>query len=188
MQVDVLPVVPGAMVDEAWALYAETFDELRYLAVNRHLMHRPEFDDLMADKRIEKFLARNDDGLLVGVGAMTSDLHAVPLISPDYFQHHFPELYAANRLFYVVFVGAKQGDLGRGVFLKLLREMYEPIGAARGRVFVDVCTYNEEAHQLPKMIGLVLTRVTGRAVPTRLDSQSFWMYEFPRKEGDPEEF
>jgi hypothetical protein len=184
MRVDVMPVVPDAEVGEAWAFYAETFDELRYLAVNRHLMYRPEFDALMADERIDKYLARGADGSLIGMGAMTTDLHAVPLISADYFRHHFPEHYAGNRLFYVVFVGARQGDPGRGVFLTLLREMYRPIGEAHGRVFVDVCTYNEEAHQLPKMIGLILTRVTGRAVPTRLDSQSFWMYEFPRGEHD----
>ncbi|MGX6603837.1 hypothetical protein ACWKSP_17075 [Micromonosporaceae bacterium Da 78-11] len=182
MRVDVTPVLAGPMIDVAWSFYRETFDELRVLAVNRHLLYRHEFEDLMADKRVDKYVALDDDGTIVGLAAMTNDLHAVPLVSPDYFQHHWPDLYAGNRLFYVVFVGAKQGDRGRGVFLTLLREMYEPIGAVDGNVFVDVCTHNEVAQQLPRMIGVILTRVTGKAVPTRVDAQSFWMYEFPKRE------
>jgi hypothetical protein len=66
------------------------------------------------------------------------------------------------------------------VFLKLLRQMYQPIEAVDGTVFVDVCSHNEEVQQLPRMIGLILDRVAGRAVSTRLDAQSFWMYEFPK--------
>lgn len=178
MRVDVMPVLPGPLLDPAWAFYRDVFDELRILAVNRHLMHRHEFEDLMADKRIDKYVAHDDAGEIIGLAAMTSDLSAVPLVSPEYFRHHWPELYAENRLFYVLFVGAMRGPRGRGVFVGLLREMYRPIEAAAGRAFVDVCTHNEEALKLPEKIAGVLTGIAGHAVPTRVDSQSFWMYEF----------
>ena len=181
MRVDVLPALPGHLVDPAWEFYRETFDELRVLAANRHLFYRHEFDELMADKRNDKFVVQDAEGI-TGLAVMTTDLHAVPLISPDFFRHHYPQLYDQNRLFYVHFVGVRQGGRGRGVFIKLLREMYRPIAEADGRVFVDVCTYNEEVHQLPAMIQKVLHRISGNAVPTRVDSQSFWMYEFPGAE------
>ena len=181
MRVDVTPALPGHLLDAAWEFYRDTFDELRVRAVNRHLLYRHEFEELMADKRNDKYVVCDDEGV-TGLAVMTTDLHAAPLISPDYFRHHWPDLYAANRLFFVHFVGVRPGSRGRGVFIKLLREMYKPVEEADGRVFLDVCTFNEDVHELPAMVGKVLDRIAGRAVPTRIDSQSFWMYEFPGHE------
>ncbi|MEU4428377.1 hypothetical protein AB0F81_47815 [Actinoplanes sp. NPDC024001] len=179
MRVEVMPELPAEMMDEAWDWYRDTFDELRYMAANRHLMYRDEFDALMADKRADKYLALDAEGQLVGMGVQTTDLESVPLISPDYFEYHWPELFAQRRLFYVTFVGSRKSARGAGVFVALLRAMYAPIGEVNGRVFVDICSYNEERHALPRMIAMILSRAAGRAQPTRLDAQSFWMYEFP---------
>ena len=179
MDVEVLPVLPANLLDDAWDFYQDTFYDLRQLAANRHLMYRHEFDAMMADKRADKYLARDAEGGIVGLGVMTVELDAVSLISPEYFEYHWPDLYAEKRLFYVVFVGAKSGARGTGVFISLLRSMYQAIGAADGKVFVDICSYNEERHSLPRMIAMILGRVAGRAQPTRLDAQSFWLYEFP---------
>jgi hypothetical protein len=180
MRVEVMPELPAEMLDEAWDFYRETFDELRSLAANRHLLYRDEFDDLMTDTRADKYVALDGEGTVVGLGVMTTDLDSVSLISPEYFEHHWPDLYEQRRLFYVVFVGARRGARGSGVFIALLRAMYAAIGAAEGRVFVDICSFNEERHALPRMIAMILGRVAGRAQPTRLDAQSFWMYEFPK--------
>ncbi|MBU2671005.1 hypothetical protein KOI35_46665 [Actinoplanes bogorensis] len=179
MRVDATPALPDCLLDAAWEFYRDTFDELRVLAVNRHMLYRHEFEELMADKRNDKYVVQDDEGV-VGLAVMTTDLHAAPLISPDYFRHHWPTRYAENNLFFVHFVGVRQGSRGRGVFIKLMREMYKPVEAADGLVFIDVCTYNEDVHELPEMIGKVLDRIAGHAVSTRIDSQSFWMYEFPK--------
>ncbi|MBB2944083.1 hypothetical protein FB565_003812 [Actinoplanes lutulentus] len=179
MEVQVLPELPENLYDDAWAFYQETFSDLAILAVNRHLMYRHEFDELMADKRADKYVAIDSDGGIVGLGVMTNELDAVPLISPKYFEYHWPDLFEERRLFYVVFVGASVGTRGAGVFISLLRSMYKAIGAVDGKVFVDICSYNEERNSLPRMISMILGRVAGQAQPTRLDAQSFWMYEFP---------
>ncbi|WP_229074110.1 hypothetical protein [Actinoplanes sp. DH11] len=179
MDVEVLPELPAELSEDAWDFYQDCFADLAVLAVNRHLMHRPEFDELMADKRAAKYVIRDDEGHVAGLGVMTNQLDAVPLISAEYFAYHWPEHYEQGRLFYVVFVGAAPGTRGTGVFISLLREMYKSIGEADGKVFVDICSYNEERHALPRMISMILGRVAGRAQPTRLDAQSFWMYEFP---------
>ncbi|GAB1641212.1 hypothetical protein [Krasilnikovia sp. MM14-A1259] len=178
MQLDVVSELPAELLDEAWRFYRDTFDELRVLAVNRHLMHRHEFDDLAGDKRITKYVARDGDAI-VGFAAQTDDLHAVPLISPDYFAHRWPELYAQRRIFYTVFVGAKPGPRGMGVFVRLLREMTRPVIEVNGMVNIDVCTHNEVVHSLPERVELILGRIAGTARGQRLDSQSFWSYEFP---------
>ncbi|WP_436530021.1 hypothetical protein [Actinoplanes sp. HUAS TT8] len=179
MRVEVMPVMPVELLDRAWGFYRDTFAELAVLAVNRHVLHQHEFDELMGDARAEKYVALDPDGDVVGLAAMTTELSAVSLISPEYFEHHWPELYAQHRIFYVLFVGAARGSRGAGVFVELLRALYQPIGAVNGKVFVDICTYNEDRHQMPRLIGVILSRVSGKAVPTRLDAQSFWLYEFP---------
>ena len=50
-------VVTGELAEDAWKLYRQSFDELRTLAVQRHVMYGDEFDAVMADSRVEKFLA-----------------------------------------------------------------------------------------------------------------------------------
>ncbi|GIF15950.1 hypothetical protein [Actinoplanes teichomyceticus] len=182
MRVDVMPVVPAELLEQAWKFYQEAFAELAVLAVNRHLLYRHEFDELMADERADKYVAFDPDGEVIGMAAMTTELSAVSLISPDYFAHHWPDLYAQKRIFYVLFVGAQRGGRGAGVFIELLRRLYRAIEAVDGKVFVDISMYNEERHQLPRLIGVILSRVAGKAVPTRLDAQSFWLYEFPESD------
>jgi hypothetical protein len=65
------------------------------------------------------------------------------------------------------------------VFVRLLREMMGPLSAVDGMGMVDVCTHNEVMRNLPEAIGRILGRVDGRMRMRRLDSQSYWLYEFP---------
>jgi hypothetical protein len=178
MRVDVLAELPAELSDAAWRFYSDTFDELKVLAVQRHLMHRHEFDEVMSDKRVAKYVACQD-GEIVGLAAQTDDLSAVPLISPEYFAHRWPDLYRQRRIFYAVFVGARPGSRGTGVFIRLLREMMHPITAVDGTVCIDVCTHNEQAHQLPQRVTTILDRIAGTVRAERMDTQSFWRYEFP---------
>ncbi|MEU4623844.1 hypothetical protein AB0G04_28210 [Actinoplanes sp. NPDC023801] len=181
MRVEIMDELPAEMMEEAWEFYKDCFSDLRILAVNRHLMYRHEFEEVMGDKRIDKHVAMDENGI-AGMGTITNNLESVPLISADYFKYHWPELYEQRRLFYCLFAGSALGNRGQGVFVALQRAMYAPIEAVDGKVFFDICGFNEERNQLPRMIAMILSRASsaGRAQPTRLDAQSFWMYEFPK--------
>jgi hypothetical protein len=179
MPVDVHPVVPAEVRDAAWQFYRNTFDSLKTLAVERHVLHRDEFDDLMTDSRILKYLVRDGDAV-VGMAAMTDDLEATPWVSPEYFDHRWPEHYAQRRILYCVFVGVHQGPPGKGVFVALQREMYlRQIQAVDGLAVLDMCTYNEEELRLPWTIESIMAKVAGASRVRRLDNQSYWLYEFP---------
>ena len=54
------------------------------------------------------------------------------------------------------------------------------LSARDGHPAVDVfiCTYNEEERKLPWVVEGILSKVAGAARAHRLDSQSFWLYEF----------
>lgn len=178
MTVDVLTTLPGDLRDRAWQFYQATFGPLAVRAVQRHVMYRDEFDELMDDERATKYVVR-DGGTVVGLAAMTEDLATVPLLSPDYFAHRWPELYAQRRIVYCLFVGVQSGSGGKGVFVDLHRAMYEQVAAVRGMVALDICTYNEDEHDLPWAIESILKPIAGDATATRLDTQSYWLYEFP---------
>ena len=77
-------ITEDELIESAWRLYEDAFQELKSLAVQRHLMYRSEFEEVMRDSRIQKYLCFSDDGeTLVGLSTYTNDLHAMPLIAPE---------------------------------------------------------------------------------------------------------
>jgi hypothetical protein len=179
MRVDVFSAVPPELLEAAWQFYRDTFHHLRIRAVQRHVLHRHEFDELMADDRVLKYVACDGD-VIGGLSAMTDDLAAVPLISPEYFAHRWPGLYEQRRILYCLFVGVAAGPPGKGVFVALQDTMYKrQVGAVSGIAVLDICTYNEEKLQLPWVIEKIMERIAGGARADRLDNQSYWLYEFP---------
>jgi hypothetical protein len=178
MQIDEYPVLPAGLADECWEFYCAAFDDLRTLAVQRHVYYRSEFDGQMQDERVVKYVA-TVNGQVRGIATLTNDLYAVPLISPDYFAQRWPEKYAARRIFYVGFVASQNGSRGAGVFVRLLRKMAERILAEESIMVLDVCAHNEAAHGLPNVVRVATGRVAGSVQSRLLDSQSYWLYEFP---------
>jgi hypothetical protein len=179
MKIEIVEGVSGSRLEEAWRLYSDVFDELRYRAVQRHVLHRAEFDAVMADPRVGKHLAVDDGGALRGLSTYTNDLAAVPLISPDYFRRRWPELYDQGRIWYCGLVAVLPGTDSSGVFTGLIESMYRLTEADDGIVAIDLCRYNEETLRMSRAIRLLLHRLSGGVRGTRLDQQSYWVYEFP---------
>jgi hypothetical protein len=162
-----------------WKMYLDAFDDLNTMAVQRHLMFREEFDEVMRDSRIQKYLALGDDGTVLGVATYTNELSAVPLISPPYFERHYPEHYAAKRIWYIGFVAVDPQVQGREVFAQLVEQMYLVASAQNGLVGLDICTYNDETRHMSRVFRLMIRRQTSNMKFNRIDQQSYWLYEFP---------
>jgi hypothetical protein len=178
MRLDVVREMPPGGIDQAWTFYQGTFGHLRARAALRQVLYRDEFDTLMRHPGTDKYVCAQDDTVL-GLAAMTNDLDAVPMISPEYFAHRWPDLYAERRIFYVEFVAARPGTAGAGAYVALIRRILERVTASRGIAVADVCAHNENEHRMPELFGLAARRVTGEVRQQRLDSQTFWSYEFP---------
>ena len=179
MKIDVIETVSGPRLEDAWLLYAEVFDELRYRAVQRHVLDRDEFDAVMADPRVGKHLALDGGCALRGLSTYTNDLRAVPLISPEYFQRRWPDLFAQGRIWYCGLVAVRPGAESSGVFAALIESMYRITEAGAGIVAIDLCRYNDEVLRMSRAVHLLLHRFSGGVRGTRLDQQSYWVYEFP---------
>jgi ribosomal protein S18 acetylase RimI-like enzyme len=180
MQIEVGETVPAEQSDTAWQLYIAAFEELRYTAVQRHMMTREEFDTVIGDSRVRKYLAVDPDngGRLAALSTLTNELDAMPLISPDYFQRRWPDRFAESRIWYIGFMAVHPDYRSSGVFERVIEEMYQVIAASHGIGVVDICRRNDELG-LPEAIHGVLDELTGSVRRERLDEQTYWLYEFP---------
>jgi ribosomal protein S18 acetylase RimI-like enzyme len=189
MRIEMSGLVPADLTNHLWRLYNEAFDELRSTAVQRHIMVRDEFDGVMRDDRVAKYLVfdtdqdgafdTDQDGRLCALGTMTNDLDAVPLISPDYFRRRWPTHFAESRIWYIVFVAVHPDYQGAGVVELLAAELYRVVSARNGVAALDVCRRNDQIRRLPQGLHRMLERSYGLVLSDRMDEQSYWFYEFP---------
>jgi GNAT superfamily N-acetyltransferase len=178
MRIEVTEKLDARLLDAAWRLYIEAFDELRSVAVQRHLLYRNEFDDMMRDGRVTKYLSFDAAGNLSGLATYTNEVTAFPLISPEYFARRWPEHFAQKRIWYVGFMAVHPKQRRRGTFDKLVEALYRTATAEHGMVVLDMCRRNE-IYGLPHAIESVLGRLTPQVRTKRMDEQSYWLYEFP---------
>jgi len=163
----------------AWAMYQDAFEELNTLAVQRHMMFRSEFDEVMRDTRVSKYLALTDEGTLCGISTYTNDLEAVPLIAPQYFERHWPEHYAARKIWYIGFIAVSPEHQGREAFAQMVEQMYLVVSIQNGLVGLDICSYNDDVRHMSRVFRLMISRVAENMRFSRIDQQSYWLYEFP---------
>lgn len=172
-------ITDDQIIDAAWGLYQEAFEELRSLAVQRHLMYRDEFVENMKDPRVTKYLALRDDGTLCGISTYTNNLEAVPLIAPEWFERHWPEHYATKRIWYIGFVAVHPEAQGRQAFAELVEQMYLVASSQNGLVGLDICTYNDEVRHMSRVFRMMISRWAPEMRFDRIDQQSYWLYQFP---------
>jgi hypothetical protein len=177
--IKVVDEIHGNLLEEAWTLYYTAFRDLNAYAVQRHLMFRSEFDDVMCDQRVQKYLCMDDNDMLCGLSTYTNDLVAVPLISPEYFERRWPELYAEHRIWYCGFVAIHPDSRAPSAFAELVEEMYKVAATQNGIISLDMCRYNDQSRRLSRVIPLMLHRLSGEVRTERMDEQSYWLYEFP---------
>jgi hypothetical protein len=172
------------LLEQAWTLYDEAFHELNAYAVQRHLMTRKEFDEVMQDPRVAKYLCMNSRGALCAMSTLTNNLDAWPLISAAYFQRRFPKHHAERRIWWVGFV-AVDPHLGRPVhaFERLVVAMQKMVADHHGVVGLDICRYNTDVRRLPQAVNQLVRRITSTVRIDNADEQTYWLYEFPRPDG-----
>ena len=180
MQVTTISVLTDDLRERAWKLYLQAFDALRHLAVQRHVMYGEEFDAVMADPRVDKFLVYGDDGSLDGLATLTNDLRSMPLVSPEWFSHRWPERSAENRVFYIGFVGIHPDAQGSGACAQLVRAMTEVVSRVDGVAVLDVCRFNKDTMQLPRLVAALSSSWASHVQMIDLDAQTYIGYDFKR--------
>jgi hypothetical protein len=175
----VLPVVAGELRERAWEAYSSAFDELRTAAIQRHMMTRAEFDEVMADERVQVYLAEQPDGVIVGIATLANDLAAMPLVSPDFFAARWPEHYAAGRCWYIGLVGVRPSAQGAGAFQLIVGTVAATVGPPGGVLVLDVPQRNIESFHVPHAVKRIADTVVSGATCEMVDAQTYWAYTTP---------
>jgi len=180
MSVQVLQEVTDDLAEDAWKLYLEAFDPLRRTAVQRHVMYPDEFDAVMADPRVDKYLIYDDQGKLQGLGTITNHIRSMPLVSPEYFEDRWPERSAQGSVYYIGFVGVHPDAHGSGIFGELVHAMTTMVAACDGIAVLDVCRHNMQKLHLPRMISILASSWAPHVQMVDLDAQTYIGYDFTR--------
>jgi hypothetical protein len=125
-------------------LYCETFGELDSYAVARQLLTESEFLAEMLDPRVSKYLAWDEEGQVIGMTTLTTDLETVPWINPQYFAHHFPDQFARESVFYLGFTLVHPEHRGEGIFQEMVDFMSKRVLSEDGVFAWDLCMVNDE--------------------------------------------
>lgn len=178
-------LLDGELLEAAWRLYEEAFRELNTKTVQRHLMYRHEFNDVMADRRIGKYVAYTTDGTMTGLSTYTNDLAAVPLISTDYFKTRWPEHYAQKRIWWIGFVAVDVASRGSRTFYHLVDTMYAVAERTDGITGIDYAEVNIDL-RLPEISTAYLRRINRRYDRVvdcqQVDYQGYYLYHFPYRD------
>jgi hypothetical protein len=163
----------GDLAETAWELYLEQFRELDGIALQRHLMTRPEFFYLCRLSAVQKWLVHASDGTLIGLATYSNNLSAMPLVSPTYFQRRWPEQFEQETIWYCGFVCVDSPD--RSVFPALIRAMYDQAAKHGGVIALDYCA---ERGRLASVVDRMLSAHGGPGYRGYCaDRQSYWVYE-----------
>ena len=180
MRIQVHHVLEGDLLEESWKVYLTAFDDLRRTAVQRHVLYSHEFDEIMADPRVEKYLAYDDQDRVVAVATFTNDLRTMPLVSPEYFEHRWPEAYADRRIWYIGFTAVHPHAHGTGAFAEIVSLMTKMVSAVDGVAVVDICRRNDEVFKFPSAIARLIRSHAPHMRDHNLDAQTYFAYDFAR--------
>lgn len=176
IDIEPLKVIPHPLAEQCYELFADVFADIDQLAAQRHMLTAEEFAVVAADSRVEKLLAYNPAGELVGIGAVTNVLEAHPLVSPRFYARMFPEQYARGALWYVMFVGVRPRELH--IFRAIVEQLYAFTTSNNGVAMMDFCTFNDDMRGLPQATESILKRWDPGTLRMKLDSQTTWGFRF----------
>jgi hypothetical protein len=179
MRVEVKAVLTVERIGQAWELYTSAFAELRATAAQRHVMNRGEFDEVMTDERVKKYLAIDPvTDELAGLATFTNTLSAMPLISPEFFERRWPDLFAKDLIWYLGFFAIEPHYRGTGTFEEVIAQMWAEVRSQGGVAALDVCGYNTGLG-LPLAIRRTLEALTPDVITEQVDVQAFWSFHLP---------
>lgn len=142
-----------------WELYQDSFGPLRVLAAARQVLTEDEFTAELEDPRIWKYVAVDSQGELAGLTTLTDDISTMPWISPEYFEHHYPDEWRRGAVFYGG-ISLVRPDMRRyPVFARMMTCLAQRVAAAQGVFAFDICGYNDQERSLARATEKILNRV-----------------------------
>ncbi len=160
--------------DSFWALYEESFGPLRVLAAARQVLTEAEFDAELDNPDVWKYVAVDPQGGLAGLTTLTNDVSSMPWISPEYFQHRYPEEWRRQAVYYVGITLVRPDMRRDRVFAMMAKHVGERIADARGVLGYDICGHNDRERSLGRATAKILNTVSDFQVGA-VDFQTYYV-------------
>jgi hypothetical protein len=142
------------------------------------VLSRREFVDEMADPRVWKYVAWDDDGQPQALSTLTRTLETVPWISPEYFAARYPEQTARDAVYYLGFVLTRPQLGGHLVLLKMLTAVIDRLAADRAVCGFDICLFNNATMHFGRQLETLTRRLAGASTES-IDTQTYYSTTFP---------
>lgn len=178
MQSMMMPVLPPATIDDLYPRYADAWQVVLLEASARHLLTLEEFREEMLDPRLEKHVVIDQEGRVVAMTTMTTDLDAIPWINPSFYQHRFPEEHADQTLYYLGYTFVDLEHRRTRAFALMAETVNTRLRQARGVIGFDICGFN-----MRRGVGRRLERLfSGSSDIITEDTQTYFVadYRTPR--------
>lgn len=177
VRVSIESALEPQMAAAFYDLYRESFGVLETRAVARQLLHRDEFMEEMHDARVHKYVAWSDDGEPIGLSTLTRHLETVPWISPAYFRHHYPDVFARGAVYYIGFTLVRPAHRQARVFQAMVHRMGEVLAEAGAVVGWDICAFNDDGFSFGEHAARALGQ-TGDVTVVPVDRQTYYVGTF----------
>lgn len=162
------------LMDSFWPVYEESFGPLRVRAAARQVLTQEEFATELEDPRVWKYVALDSDGQLVGLTTLSDDFSTIPWISPEYYQHHYPDEWNRRALFYTAISLVRPGMRRRPVFSHMLTCVAHRVASADGILASDMCGFNVHQLSMARASEQILNRVAPFEVQA-VDVQTYYV-------------
>lgn len=162
------------LMDSFWPVYEKAFGPLRVLAAARQVLTMDEFNAALEDPRVWKYVALDADGGLAGLTTLTDDLSTMPWISPEYYQHRYPDEWSRKAVFYSGVALVRQDMRRYHVFAGMTTCVAQRVAAANGICAVDMCGYNVHERSMARAAEHVFNRVADFEVEA-VDVQTYYV-------------
>jgi pyruvoyl-dependent arginine decarboxylase len=164
--------VDFATAKRYFQLYSAMFGQLNTEAVARQLLSEEEFLEEMLDPRVHKYIAWDAEDRPIGMSTLATDVSALPWVSPDYFQEHWPEEFARGAVYYLGFTLVHPAHRGAGIFQLMIRTALQKVVDDRGVAAWDSCQSNDERGMNSTAVRLV--EEASGVTPVVVDRQIYY--------------
>ena len=130
------------VIADLYPRYVDAWSALLVEAAARHVLNAEEFRQEMIDERLEKYTVVEEDGRVIAMTTLTSDLGAIPWINPTLYRSRFPDEARLGTVFYLGYTFVDVEHRRSPALALMSGAVNARLLEARGVIGFDMCGYN----------------------------------------------
>lgn len=179
MELTIHSKLDSSAIAAAYEMYQVAVGPLATRAAARHVLTEDEFAEDMVDLRIDKYMVTAEDGSIVGLSTLVTDIAAVPWVSSEFYAEAYPDHFARGAIYYFGITLVDPRDCYHGAYPLMARAIIRRLVEADAVCGCDVCDYNEERGVTRSIVAMCRA---GGAVMKKRDTQVYYTAVFGEQE------